>query len=151
VLLVDREARLLEGLQVPVDGPAVTVFFFDQVGKGLAVLRGDERLDDAPLAGWLVTTSHEVPLFGVKSRRENARSPRKQAPCDSGRGGESTRDETTAIPLVCQGSYNAVQPSIVLGEPRSREDMPDGAIRGGRVPSTMLSIGYRGTRAGQEC
>ena len=30
----------------------MAVLFFDQIGNGLAVLGGDERLDDAPLAGW---------------------------------------------------------------------------------------------------
>jgi hypothetical protein len=50
-LLVDGETRLLEGLKVTVDGAGLAVLVPDEVGDGFPLLRGDERLDDAPLAG----------------------------------------------------------------------------------------------------
>ena len=50
-LLVDGEARLLEGLQVAIDSPGMTIFVLDKVGDRFPLLRGDEGLDDAPLAG----------------------------------------------------------------------------------------------------
>ena len=63
---------LLDGLQVAVDGPGVTVLGLNKLRDCFPVRRVDEAPDDAPLASELIATSHWVPFAGVKPRRENA-------------------------------------------------------------------------------